>query len=232
MKTDWPPPYYIRQSLKAKRINLRICPERGLELVVPASASEQEAISFLNSKRNWVEKHQNIFLKAHKQKTHPQQISLEALQKTWTIRYEAMENYRRIKLLTLPNELVLLGPIHDVHLCIKQLKTWLSILAEKYLLLWLRQLSQRCQLPFNQLTIRGQKTRWGSCSSDKNINLNYKLLFFPYHLIEYVIIHELCHTVHLNHSKRFWRLVEKHCCSYQNARAELRQIDRFIPDWV
>jgi len=62
---------------------------------------------------------------------------------------------------------------------------------------------------FNRISIRNQKTRWGSCSSKKNINLNYKILFLPKAMQDYIIVHELCHLKEMNHSHRFWNLVQQ-----------------------
>ncbi|KKQ28050.1 MAG: hypothetical protein US42_C0002G0005 [Candidatus Magasanikbacteria bacterium GW2011_GWC2_37_14] len=60
---------------------------------------------------------------------------------------------------------------------------------------------------YNRLAIRRQKTRWGSCSSKKHLNFNYKLFFLPLELVDYVVVHELCHLAEMNHGKKFWQLV-------------------------
>ena len=62
---------------------------------------------------------------------------------------------------------------------------------------------------FNRISIRNQKTRWGSCSSKKNLNINYKVLFLPQALRDYIVVHELCHLKEMNHSHRFWHLVQQ-----------------------
>ncbi len=91
----------------------------------------------------------------------------------------------------------------------------------------------QCVSPiYKNLTFRGQKTVWGSCSSKKNINLNYKLLFLPARLVRYVLVHELCHIVHLDHSRRFWALVEQYEPDYARLKKELRHADHYMPEWI
>jgi hypothetical protein len=79
---------------------------------------------------------------------------------------------------------------------------------------------------YNRVAIRNQRRCWGSCSSLKNLNFNYKLLFLPNHLLDYIVIHELCHLKELNHSQNFWALVELQCPDYKDHIKELRAIER------
>jgi predicted metal-dependent hydrolase len=74
-----------------------------------------------------------------------------------------------------------------------------------------------------KLSFREPKGRWGSCSSKGSINLNWRLILFKPEVVDYVIIHELCHLRHLNHSKEFWALVEKFCPQVQFCENELKQ---------
>ena len=75
---------------------------------------------------------------------------------------------------------------------------------------------------FNRVAVRRGKTRWGSCSPKRNLNFNYKLLFLPPALRDYVITHELCHLRQMNHSKKFWALVGQTVPEYKHLRRELR----------
>lgn len=81
----------------------------------------------------------------------------------------------------------------------------------------------RMGISYGRISIRGQKTRWGSCSSKGNLNYNYLLLLCPDEVAEYVVIHELCHRIHMNHSKRFWEKIEEFCPNYRQARKWLKQ---------
>lgn len=75
---------------------------------------------------------------------------------------------------------------------------------------------------FNRVSIRNQRSRWGSCSIKGNLNFNYRILMLPQHLADYIIIHELCHLKELNHSPRFWNLVAQVMPDYLEIKKELR----------
>ena len=77
------------------------------------------------------------------------------------------------------------------------------------------------QFSYSRVFIKNQKTRWGSCSSKRNLNFNYKIIYLPPHLVDYLIVHELCHLQHLNHGPAFWALVARALPNYAELRAEL-----------
>ncbi|MEK7516957.1 MAG: M48 family metallopeptidase [Patescibacteria group bacterium] len=78
------------------------------------------------------------------------------------------------------------------------------------------------QFKFNKLTIKSQKTRWGSCSKKQNLNFNYKILFLSRKIRDYIMVHELCHLKEFNHSKKFWNLVNKTIPDYKKIVSDLR----------
>jgi len=82
--------------------------------------------------------------------------------------------------------------------------------------------NQFYRFSFNQVSIRNQTSRWGSCSRNGNLNFNYRLLFLPVDLADYVIVHELCHLKELNHSPAFWDLVKKTIPDYKQRRLKLK----------
>jgi predicted metal-dependent hydrolase len=79
-------------------------------------------------------------------------------------------------------------------------------------------------LEFNRISIKKQSTKWGSCSGKKNLNFNYKILFLPSHLADYLVVHELCHLKEMNHSHKFWKLVEKTIPDYKKRKKELQNL--------
>jgi len=86
--------------------------------------------------------------------------------------------------------------------------------------------SKLLKLQYNKIYIKNQKTCWGSCSSNRNLNFNYKLLFLPENLRDYVIVHELCHLKEMNHSQKYWDLVEAVIPNYKVLIKELRKHER------
>lgn len=95
--------------------------------------------------------------------------------------------------------------------------------AEKYIVPRTHQLGEKMSTTFGKITLRQQKTRWGSCSSKGNLNFNWRLVHAPTHIIDYVIIHELAHRTHLDHSTAFWNLVEKYDPDYHKHRGWLKR---------
>ena len=95
--------------------------------------------------------------------------------------------------------------------------------ARKKIVKRLDELAQEHGFKYNRVSIRNQKTRWGSCSTKNNISLNVKLIRLPEKLFNYVIIHELIHTKHKNHNKRFWAAMDKILGDAKSLRTELNQ---------
>ncbi|GHE94727.1 hypothetical protein GCM10011501_25220 [Thalassotalea profundi] len=105
----------------------------------------------------------------------------------------------------------------------KKLEVWLKSQAEHYLIPRCHQYSQVMLLTPNTITIRQYKARWGSCNSLGNVQFNYLLMMAPKWVVDYVIVHELCHLQHLNHSREFWQLVEQYSPDYILAKKWLKK---------
>lgn len=102
----------------------------------------------------------------------------------------------------------------------KLLKKQAHVLAIEKVLEW----NKIYNFEFNSISIKNQKTRWGSCSQNKNLNFNYKIIHLPTNLLDYLIVHELCHLKELNHSKSFWQLVSLAIPDYKLRRKALKEV--------
>lgn len=222
----WPPLYTIRKSARARHIRLKISRHRGLEIIIPQHSKQYDVITLLNAHRSWIEKKGYPWQPNSVDHQLPQQLNLLAIEKSWRITYQPTA--QPIQLCEDQDALLLTGsgPYKPA------LKQWLKQQAHFHLTPLLANISQEIGLTYNRISIRLQSTRWGSCSRLKNISLNAKLLFLPQTLVRHVLIHELCHTVHLNHSKKFWALAASFEQDHQYTKRELTKAEQYIPTWI
>lgn len=110
----------------------------------------------------------------------------------------------------------------------KVLRDWYIEQAESLLINRVKKLSIKNNLLPSKIIIKNQKSRWGSCNSKKEIRLNWRLILMPYDIIDYIIIHELCHLKQMNHSKVFWNLVESIVPNYKELEKWLKENGRLI----
>ena len=113
------------------------------------------------------------------------------------------------------DQVIVRAPQNDAALLNAQIKRRLVKDALEKIRLNLDKWSPSVNVPYGRVTVREQRTRWGSCSSKHNLNFNWKLIMAPPACLEYVVIHELCHLLYLNHSERFWAEVKKRMPDYE-----------------
>lgn len=102
-------------------------------------------------------------------------------------------------------------------------KQFLKKTAKSFIVPRTEMLAKKMNIRYNTITLKEQKTRWGSCSSQGNLNFNWRLVHFEPPIIDYVIIHELAHRTHMNHSTSFWKLVERYDPEYKMKRGWLKR---------
>ncbi len=235
------PAYTVRVSDRAKSVRLSISVEAGLEVIIPINYDHHKVAELVQKKRDWILRNQlklnqrQAFLQSQAPHELPDCIKLRSLNEEWQIEYQQSPTTSRmisVKEKKAELKLVLTGNIADIVACKFFLKQWLMQRAEKDLCSWLRKVSDRAKLPYRTTAVRSQKTLWGSCSDKHNISLNYKLLFLEANVVEYVLLHELCHTVHMNHSGKFWGLVGKFEPNYLVLDKSLNQAWQVIPAWL
>jgi len=228
--------YSIKISARAKHVSLKITPTEGLVVVVPRGFKNHDLLDELvASRKTWIEKVFSRYAEFPPQNSDillPTIIDLPALNEQWTVDYIKTDASSVRAVESEACRIKIMGRIDNSHVCAKALRRWLMRYAREKLLPQLEQVSQDCSLSFTKATIRGQRTRWGSCSSTGAINLNYQLLFVSPAMMQYVLIHELCHTVHLNHSADFYSLLESHIPNYRECESKLKQAWRSMPAWL
>jgi hypothetical protein len=230
--------YHIRESRRAKHVSIQVSLLGDVEVVVPVGFDQNKIPALVQERRNWITRTVQQ-LRAERQAITPSaddvlpdEILLRSRSEQWHITYLSASG-SSVQVSTLPNHhLLLTGNIDDHQTCCAALQQWLRRQARTILVPWLKQVSREIDLPFQRVTIRGQRTRWASCSSQQSISLNYKLLFLPPELVRYVFVHELCHTLQMNHSPNFWALVEDKDPQYRPLDAELRKAWRYVPTWA
>jgi len=199
----------IRQSRRAKQLILKQVPPYRLELVVPNGTRPKAVAAFLESHRAWIRRaHEELDARyPAAQRWLPSAIELKAIDRHWSVdvtvvpdQKPCLERHAERLSLQVPDSASSAG--------FELLRQWLLRRGREYLTPWLEREASRLGLKPARVQIRTQRTRWGSCSTHGNISLNAALLLLPSNLVRYLLVHELCHLRHLDHSARYWKLVK------------------------
>lgn len=232
------PPYTVRVHPRARHVRLRLDPRDGLIVTVPPRFDQRRIPGLLAARRDWIEKvsRRHAALRANCAPgllgARPQQIALAAVERSWIVEYRVAES-PRASLHEMDHRLQLVLPrdaADDV--AAQLLRRWLGAKAKVFLGRELDALARRHGFRYSALGIRHQRSRWGSCSAAGRISLNARLMFCPTGLLRYVLIHELVHTEHLNHSAAFWDRVAELIPDYRAAQRSLKQVWQRLPDWA
>jgi len=232
MSQDWTiPEYSIRESRRARQVTIKVSSWTGLEVVVPVGFKRSEIAKIVQSKARWIER---SLARTHpvEELTRPKSIRLGMLDETWRAEYSLAPTERVKVSEQAGNGLQLTGPVDDPVLVAGGLSQWLQRRAKDVLVPWLGRLSAELSLPFSRVSVRRQRTKWGSCSAGKSISLNRNLLFLPEPMARYVLVHELCHGRRLDHSKRFWSLLEKFEPNARQTAAKVKLEAESVPRWA
>jgi predicted metal-dependent hydrolase len=230
--------YRLRVTPWARGISLRVTVAGALEVVVPRRYSPRTINRILMREAAWIRSAQSNAA-ARRQALPPPpvwhlppEISLPAVGARWTVtaRPTAARGVRVIH--ASPDILDVAGPVADPAACRRALRRWLLRQGQIHLLPRLAAVSHGSGLPYARSTVRHARSRWGSCSRVGAISLNARLLLLPSDLVDYVLVHELCHTRQPNHSPAFWTLVARHCPAYPDHRAALRAAGKQLPTWA
>ncbi len=222
------PPYQIRISQRARRMQLKVSPLGEVEVILPRRISPRHVAPFVAEHQHWIrERQQQMAALYPPEEQLPGTLHLAATGEQWQLEYLEGKRSRVAAV-----EGVLNVYSQNDEGAREALLRWLTRCAVEVLTPWLHNVSDELGLPFTRAVIRAQKTRWGSCSSSGTISINRALLFMPPGTVRYLFIHELCHTKEMNHSPRYWRMVAEYMPDYQQHEAILNDGIRQLPRWA
>ena len=226
--------FSVRESARAKRLSIKVFPRGRVEVVVPRRTRAKDVRAFVEENRAWIERSRDAFAAEHEPEPFalPDVIHLPTIDQVVRVRYKLVADSKTIRYHYAAGVLTLTGCTRSDKLCVKALRRWLSATARKEFEPRLRALSVLTEAPFKKMQVRAQRTCWGSRSSTGTISINLCLLFLNPELTRYLMIHELCHGRHMNHSKRFWRLVASYEPAYRDLDRSLTESWRQVPAWL
>ncbi|NLT50560.1 MAG: M48 family metallopeptidase [Ignavibacteria bacterium] len=204
----------MKRSKKAKYIRMQISIAEGLEIIIPHRMNFTDAENFVLRKKDWILKHISRLNKREGFFFLGEEIAIIQNPDLTKDFYDGLiisDSKLFIKTSGIDS-----GRLTEIY------EMWLYIRAKKYLPERIKELAGEHGFIYKSLSIRRQKSRWGSCSTRKTISLNFRLMMFEKKIIDYVIIHELCHLKEMNHSKKFWNLVQSILPDYQIHRKKLK----------
>lgn len=226
--------YRVRFSPRARHVRLRITPEEGLTVVLPRGFDPGRVPGLVEERRGWIERHLGRLARRPEPETGglPDVLELDALGERWTVVYTQGGTRRSLQTDPVRSRLLFRGPSLEPGPVFESLRGWLRSRARETLEPWARSLGEALGLHPANIGIRNQRRRWGSCNGRYDLSLNLKLLFLNPDQVRYVLVHELCHIRHRDHSQRFWRLVARHEPDCERLDGSMRDAWRRVPAWV
>lgn len=207
----------INREFRFRRLTLKFSRRENAYIVTaPFFVSFKKITAFIESAKAWFVKIENAKTQESAKKVTPGQ-SISVLGKL--LRVDFFPN---------PKPLVLLkNDTIEVHGTLSKFETillgYLKNLAKEKCTHYSSEYAQKLKVEFNRVTVKEMRTRFGSCTSHKHLNYCWRIIFAPEHILAYLCAHEVAHLKEMNHSEKFWKLVESLCPDYKSSRKWLKQ---------
>lgn len=219
-QTVW---FTLKRSSGARHVRFEVRQDTGLIAVIPKSYRVEQIPSLLQAKRHWIlEKLATVGA--------VQSPSVKRDLKTGDVipylggnlEVVKSDNQSGVHDVKRQGSKLIVGVKSPSSRASLAVEHWYQLEAMRVIKERVDKLSGRLGVTYNWVTVRGQKTRWASCSQKGRLSFNWKLIMAPKPVIDYVIIHELTHLKEMNHSKQFWELVAKHCPRWREHKKWLK----------
>ena len=230
------PSITIRESRRARRLNLSVLPHGTVEVVVPPRTRPDEVESFVSSHRDWIERTRDAFaaMGCTNDLRPPARIDFQLVPEHFDVHHVSHSGRAQLRIERGPPDgslrVTARSGADDVRR--QLLRRWVVEQGTRVLLPRLQALSTRIGLRYRDARVGRQRTRWGSCTTARRIHLNCALLFLPSALVDCVMIHELCHLRHLNHSRHFWSLMGEFLPDYRQREKQIGRAWGRVPAWL
>jgi predicted metal-dependent hydrolase len=203
-------PYTIRRSSRARRVRIAVDAHDGVQVTLPARAREREAALAVAELRPWIER-RLAEVSAARERLAAGHVPYLGTHLALAPEAGRVRAHRRGDVLHVP--------AGDARPAVER---WYRRAARQEISPRLDEAVAALDKAYTKLTIREQRTRWGSCSTTGAMSFNWRLVLAPEHVLDYVVWHEACHLVVMDHSRRFWRLLERHRPGYREPQRWLR----------
>jgi predicted metal-dependent hydrolase len=226
-------PLSVRESRRARYLKLRLLPPHTLELVVPRGTRAADVDAFVRDNRHWIEEARRELAQSRplRREGLPTSVELPAIGKCWSIEYRH-EPHWPLRCRARESVLEVSTPEASRTGAGDALRSWLLDEADYHLVPWLKREAQVVGRRPAKVQVRMQRTRWGSCSNSGTVSLNAALMFLEPPVVRYLLVHELCHLIALNHSRKFWSAVARYEPDYEALDRRLTQAWNEIPLWA
>lgn len=202
--------------IKSKRKSIALIIENNGDFIVraPIKADEKSIYKFINQKRDWI-----IKKRVEQLENQPKPFDIKDNAKISILGKEYYINLYENNRVKVADNLIFL-PLNNSK---EKLISYLKKLAKIVITNECNDNCNKFNFSYASISINSAKTRWGSCSGSDKLHFTYKLMLCPMDVVDYIIVHELCHTKVKNHSNKFWRLVESYYPDYKNCEKWLKQ---------
>jgi predicted metal-dependent hydrolase len=228
-RTD-PAAWQIRRSRRAHRLSARVHADGRVEIVVPQFLSSVRVRDFITRHRDWITERVARIVPQPIEPFPPSVIHLSGLDESWRVHLAGGAGPLRCR--EVGAQFLVITGEGDRAAMLRALQRWLGQYLRHRFAETLAVLAEQHGFEFKRLQIRRQKTRWGSCSSRGVISLNMGAAFQRPAVLQYLLLHELAHTRHMNHSHAYWRTVAACCANWRELDRELSQGWRRVPRWI
>ena len=222
----------VRRGKNIRFLSVRMAPGRGVWVNVPYGVSGRQVEEFVHTQREWIEKNLEKIKVYEKDTGVGLGMDSEVKTKFHVLKVLACDEMRPFYKIEGKEIRLYIPRKTDYTKIAPYVESFLVEIyrmeSKRYLPGRVRELAERFGVRYRELSFRNNISNWGSCSAEDNISLNVKLMKLPDEIIDYVILHELCHTIEKNHSSSFWALMKKVCPECMQLRRRLHQYNTRI----